>query len=51
MCKKGSLNMKKILFVGFLLAMTSCSSTVVVKKDTCKEIYGGTLMECERVTK
>lgn len=43
--------MKCILLVGILLSITACSTTVIVKKDTCKEIYGGTLLECEPVKK
>lgn len=30
---------------------SSCSSKVIVKKDTCTDIYGGALMECEQVKK
>lgn len=41
--------MKYILLVGILLSMSACSTKVVVVKDTCKEIYGGVLLECERV--
>lgn len=42
--------MNKILLVMFAF-LTACSSKVMVKKDTCKEVYGGTLMECEKVSK
>jgi hypothetical protein len=44
--------MKKVLsaLLG-LLALSACSSTVIVKKDTCKDIYGGALMECQEVSK
>lgn len=41
--------MKKLLVMGILLTLASCSSKVIVKKDTCKEIYGGVLLECEKV--
>lgn len=46
--------MKNML--GFLLMLgvvftVGCSSKVIVKKDTCKDIYDGALMECETVSK
>ncbi|MBX3018201.1 MAG: hypothetical protein KF767_09955 [Bdellovibrionaceae bacterium] len=42
------------LMMAALLALglfaTGCASRkVIVKKDTCVEIYGGSLMECESV--
>ncbi len=43
--------MKFVLLVGVLLSMSACSSKVLVKKDTCKEVYGGALLECEQVKK
>lgn len=44
--------MKSYLLLAILtLTLNACSSTVIVKKDTCKDIYGGTLMECEQVKK
>ena len=43
--------MKAILLCGLFLSLAACSSTVIVRKDTCKEIYGGVLLECEKVTK
>ncbi len=33
------------------LVLSACSSKVIVNKESCKEIYGGTLMECEQVKK
>lgn len=42
---------KTILGLLALIAFSACSSTVIVKKDTCKDIYGGALMECEEVSK
>ncbi len=33
------------------LLLSACSSKVIVNKESCKEIYGGTLMECEQVKK
>lgn len=32
-----------------LLGAGCASRKVIVKKDTCVDIYGGTLMECESV--
>jgi hypothetical protein len=44
--------MKQFIFIAVtFLFLTACSSKVMVKKDTCKEVYGGTLMECEKVSK
>jgi hypothetical protein len=44
--------MNKLFFaLVSLFALAACSSTVVVKKDTCKDIYGGALMECQEVSK
>lgn len=42
---------KALLALLGLVALSACSSTVIVKKDTCKDIYGGALMECEQVSK
>lgn len=33
----------------FILA--SCSNKVLVKKETCKEVFDGALLECEKVEK
>lgn len=43
----------KLLILAFAaFFVSSCSSNkVIVKKDTCKDIYDGVLMECERVKK
>ena len=38
-----------LLFVAALIS--SCSSTVLVKKDSCKEFFGEALLECEKVSK
>lgn len=43
--------MKFFLLLVLLFLISACSSKVIVKRDTCKEIYGGTLLECERVEK
>lgn len=43
--------MKYALLITVLFSLSACSSKVIVKKDTCKEIYGGALLECERVEK
>lgn len=44
--------MKSLIFVALLsLGLSACSSTVIVNKESCKEIYGGALMECEKVSK
>lgn len=43
--------MKYILFALFAFSISACSTKVIVKKDTCKDIYGGALLECERVEK
>lgn len=39
-----------VIFLALSFA-AGCSSTVIVKKDTCKDIYGGALMECQEVSK
>jgi hypothetical protein len=39
------------LFLFCALALTGCSKKVLVKKDTCKDVYDGLLMECEKVDK
>lgn len=43
--------MLKVLAVMVFLVVSACSNKVLVKKETCVEVYGGTLLECERVEK
>ncbi len=43
--------MKRLILLGLFLSLAACSSKVIVKKDTCKDIFDGALLECERVEK
>lgn len=40
-----------ILAIFSVLALSACSNKVLVKKDSCQEVFGGALLECERVSK
>lgn len=48
---KKSAILAAVATAGLVLILVGCSSKVLVKKDSCKEVYGGTLLECERVEK
>jgi hypothetical protein len=39
------------LLLVLALTLASCSNKVLVKKDSCKEVFGGALLECEKVEK
>ena len=44
--------MKLLISVSLLMfALVGCSNKVLVKKDSCKEVFGGVLLECESVSK
>ncbi len=44
-----------VVLIGFCLFglfSAGCGATkVLVKKDSCKEVFGGALLECEKVDK
>gem|GEM_PF-6212213 len=43
--------MKIIFPILAAIFIVSCSSKVIVKKDSCKPIYDGALLECEEAKK
>lgn len=43
--------MKFLLLIAATLVLGACSSKVLVKKDSCKEVFDGALLECETVKK
>lgn len=43
--------MKAVIILATVFVLGACSSKVIVKKDSCKDIYDGALMECEQVNK
>ncbi len=43
---------KKICLMTLFFLLSACaSSRVLVKKDTCKDLFDGLIMECETVKK
>ena len=44
--------MKLIVLIVLAMALTSCGTKkVLVKKDSCKDVYDGALLECEMAEK
>lgn len=41
----------KTLILALAFVLASCSNKVLVKKETCKEVFDGALLECEKVEK
>lgn len=37
--------------IGLFCLGSGCSNKVLVKKESCKEVFDGALLECERVKK